>query len=226
MKIITILIGVLSALASVSAEDDESILLPPDCQNYTGQMYKNIDTFTVNSFHKKFLDTKLILTDCTTGKKYTEYMIESKGSTYIFKGKFYAYKEITCTVDPKTHNFGLSELNFTDNSSPECFGAGGLGNIYLLFFRCGAPPDLCPENFCNFGSLADLTCEKPGTREEAEDDEALSVGAIVGIAVGSFVFLVGVALLIYRYRKGKWPWQSLSEAEDVSPMMVVKSLIF
>ena len=70
-----------------------------------------------------------------------------------------------------------------------------------------------------------ITCEDLNTNDTSEDDEKLSVGAIVGIAVGSFVFLVGVILLVYRYRKGKWPWQSSEEAE-VGPMMVVKNLIF
>lgn len=225
MKIITILIGILSALASVSAQDSG---LPPDCENYLSQLWNNTFTTTVNSFHKQYLDTKVILADCTSGKRLTETMIESKGSTYIFKVKdYHNSKEITCTVDPKTHNFEMRELfnglAFTNNSSPECFN---YMQSYSEFLYCDAPPSLCPENFCNSGLGSDITCEKPGTREEAEDDEALSVGAIVGIAVGSFVFLVGVALLIYRYRKGKWPWQSLSKAEDVSPMMVVNNLIF
>ena len=220
MKIITILIGVLSALASVSAIDSEALLpASENCSKEADRIDDSLETTKVIDFLKQYLDTKIIVSSCFVDHKF-EGAMELKGSTYILKWNNNNSGEITCTVDPQTYNNLFRNINYTINSPPECFL---FTNTIPLFALCDLPAS-CKD--CQDGLKYNVFCEKPGTGEEAEDDEALSVGAIVGIAVGSFVFLVGVALLIYRYRKGKWPWQSLSEAEDVSPMMVVKSLIF
>ena len=165
-------------------------------------------------------NTRVNYINCTTGKKIRSIDFEALGNKIL--ASLDGISTSTCENKEAFKEVTYAEYN-EDNSTIESSEDENILTCIVMMeysARCHChKQDMC-DNYNYFS-----TCEDLNTNDTSEDDEKLSVGAIVGIAVGSFVFLVGVILLVYRYRKGKWPWQSSEEAE-VGPMMVVKNLIF
>ena len=159
--------------------------------------------------------------NCTTGKKFRTIDLEAQDNKLNFANLYGV--DVICENKEAFKGLTLAEYLENNNAIESSYIniiAGCFIGIYAISFYCNCPT----QAQCDLYNIS-LTCEDLNTNDTSEEDENLSVGAIVGIAVGSFVFLVCVILLVYRYRKGKWPWQSSEEAE-VGLMMVVKNLIF
>ena len=218
MKLVTVIFAAFAYICSFSLFVGAQICT----QNELLSKYNQTSLYDmIGEFRGKSKRVNLI--NCTTGKKFRTIDIEAQGNKWIIP--FSKENEESLTCENKEAFKGLTLAEFIENnhsieSSDEDILVNCIYSVFYILRRCNChKQDQC-DYYNDF-----LTCDDLNTNDTSEEDENLSVGAIVGIAVGSFVFLVGVILLVYRYRKGKWPWQSSEEAE-VGPMMVVKNLIF
>ena len=168
-------------------------------------------------------NTRMNEINCTTGKKIGTIDIEAQGNKWFLSSSDENFETYYCENKEAFKGLTLAEF-LEDNHSIESSDRDIITRCLLVIWPISVGCNCPTQAQCDLYNVS-LTCEDLNTNDTSEEDENLSVGAIVGIAVGSFVFLVGVILLVYRYRKGKWPWQSSEEAE-VGLMMVVKNLIF
>ena len=218
MKFVTVIFAAFAYICSSSLSVGAQICTLKELQSKYNQtsFYDLLDEFggkgkQVNQFN------------CTTGKKIGTIDIEAQGNKWFLSSSDENFETYYCENKEAFKGLTLAEFledNHSIESSDRDIISGCLIVILAISLGCNCPT----QAQCDLYN-ASLTCEDLNTNDTSEEDENLSVGAIVGIAVGSFVFLVGVILLVYRYRKGKWPWQSSEEAE-VGLMMVVKNLIF
>ena len=209
MKLVTVIFAAFAYICSSSLFVGAQLCTQNELQSKYNQtsLYDFYDEFRGKS-------TRMNLFDCTTDNKTGTINYEFKGNKFTVS--IDGTSSSACENKEAFKDLTVAEFLENKNYSDElvCFAL----NNYLLM--CGCPKQAQCDILDPY-----IFCDDLNTNDTSEEDENLSVGAIVGIAVGSFVFLVGVILLVYRYRKGKWPWQSSEEAE-VGPMMVVKKLIF
>ena len=217
MKLVTVIFTAFAYICSSSLSVGAQICTPNEFQSKYNQtsLYDIFGDFLGKN-------TRVNEINCTTGKKITTIDFEAQGNKLIFSSHEIE-ESLTCENKEAFKGLTLAEWiedNHSIESSDEDIILQCLAVILTISVSCYCPT----QAQCDLYNKKS-TCEDLNTNDTSEEDENLSVGAIVGIEVGSFVFLVGVILLVYRYRKGKWPWQSSEEAE-VGPMMVVKNLIF
>ena len=93
-------------------------------------------------------------------------------------------------------------------------GFGNITNSYLENMNPGRMYAVCAD-----------TLDVPESDNDSNKDEDLSVGAIVGISVGSFVFLCLLVYVIrHKIKTGSWPFMKKESVPDVKIEM--KGLIF
>ena len=218
MKLVTVVFAAFAYICSSSLSVGAQICTLNEFQSKYNQT-------SLYDIFDEFKSTRINEINCTTGKKIGTIDIEAQGNKWIISPSDENYETYTCENKEAFKGLTLAEYLENNNAIESSYINIIIGcyfGIWAILFYCNCPTQAQCENL---GNISFTTCEDLNTNDTSEEDEKLSVGAIVGIAVGSFVFLVGVILLVYRYRKGKWPWQSSEEAE-VGPILVVKNLIF